>query len=169
MTMFLTMKDKAVVFFSRNGSTRIAAELIAEKIDADLIELKAHKVRHGFVVSGFRAVTKKHVPPAGDPWADVGECTTVVLGAPIWGGNANPVMNGFLDKAELTGKKVYLFTVQADPGKAKSDRVLADYSHSVKDSGGTVAGTMALTGASPGKTAEKDALKEALAGWELMK
>jgi len=163
------MKDKAVVFFSRNGSTRIAAGIIAEKIDAELIQLKARKARHGFVVSGFRAVTKKHLPPEGDPWGQIQECSTVVLGAPIWGGNANPVMNGFLARADLTGKKVYLFTVQADPEKAKSDEVLAHYSQRVEDAGGTVAGIFALTGASPGKTADEGVLREALAGWEQLK
>ena len=127
------MKEKAVIYFSRNGSTRIAAGLIAERIDAELVELKGQKARHGFVLSGFRAVTKKHLPPAGDPWADIRGCSTLVLGAPVWGGNANPVMNGFLDKADFTGKKVYLFTLQADPQKSKSDEVLAHYSQRVKD------------------------------------
>lgn len=169
MTMFLCMKDKAVVFFSRNGSTRIAANIISGKIDAELVELKAQKARHGFVVSGFRAVTKKHLLPEDDPWARIRECSTVVLGAPIWGGNANPVMNGFLDRADFTGKKVYLFTLQADTGKSKSDEVLAHYSQRVKDAGGTVAGSFALTGASPGKTADEGALREALAGWDLLK
>ncbi len=163
------MKDKAVVFFSRNGSTRIAAGIIAEKLDAGLIELEAQKARHGFVVSGFRAVTKKHVPPAGDPWTRIRDCSTVVLGAPIWGGNANPVMNGFLDRADFTGKKVYLFTLQADTGKRKSDKVLAHYSQRVKDTGGTVAGTWAITGAPPGKTADEGTLRESLAVWDVLK
>ena len=163
-----TMKEKAVIYFSRNGSTRIAAGLIAERIDAELVELKGQKDRHGFVLSGFRAVTKKHLPPAGDPWADIRGCSTLVLGAPVWGGNANPVMNGFLDKADFTGKKVYLFTLQADPQKSKSDEVLAHYSQRVKDAGGAVAGTFALTGASPGKTADEGLLREALAGWDLL-
>lgn len=157
------------MFFSRNGSTRLAAKIIAEKIDADLIELKEQKAKLGFLVSGFRASMKKHVTPAGDPWGQIRGHSTVVFGAPIWAGSGNPVMNGFLDKAELSGKKVYLFTVQADPGKGKSDEVLAYYSQRVKGAGGTVAGAFSLTGASPGKTAEEAALRESLSGWDLLK
>ncbi len=37
-------------------------------------------------------------------------------------------MNGFLDQAELTGKTVYLLTVQADSGHSRSDEVLEHYS-----------------------------------------
>lgn len=163
------MKDKAIIYFSRDGSTRIASGFIAERLGADLIELQEQKNRRSFILSGFRAVTKKHSTLAGDPWAEIRDCSLVVLGSPIWGGNGNPVMNGFLDKADLTGKRVYLFTVQADPGKAKSGKVLAHFSRRVEETGGTVAGTFALTGAPPGKTAEEGALKEALTGWDLLK
>lgn len=161
------MKDKAVLYFSRDGSTRIVAGLIAEKLDAELIELRPEKERRSFLLSGFKAATKKHVSLAGDPWGAIRENNLVALGSPIWAGNGNPVMNGFLDKADLTDKRVLLFTVQADPGKAKSEQVLAHFSRRVEEAGGTVVSSRAFVGASPGRTAAEDALKEQLAGWDL--
>jgi len=76
-------------------------------------------------------------------------------------------MNGFLDKAVLTGKKIYLMTMQADSGHAQSDEVLDHYADRVKEAGGSTAGRLALTGASPGKTAKEEELRTALDEWKI--
>jgi len=159
------MGEKAIVYFSRNGSTRLAAEILAGRLGAKLVELKERKALRNFLVSGFRAVTKKHSKLLGDPWKEIEDRDVLVLAAPIWAGNANPAMNGFLDKAVLTEKTVYLLTMQADPGHEKSDEVQEHYTDRVKAAGGSVAGSLALTGASPGKTAKEEVLRTALDGW----
>jgi hypothetical protein len=161
-------KSMAVVYFSRDGSTRITAETIARRLGANLVELKETKPRRNFLLSGFRASSKRHLTPAGDPWGDTSEARTLIIGAPIWAGNGNPLVNGFLDKADLKGKKVYLFTVQADPGRRRSDEVLAHYTGMVEKAGGAVAGTLALPGASPGKTGDAAALTAAGETWPVL-
>jgi hypothetical protein len=159
------MSNTAIVFFSRNGSTRLAAQILAERIGAATVELRQKKGGVGFIVSGFRAKTGRHVEPAGDPWSEIGDCDLLVLAAPIWAGSPSPVMNGFLDKADLGGKTVYLLTVQADPNKSKSGEVLERYSQRVREAGGTVGGVRGITGASPGSTAKEEDLRMALNGW----
>ncbi|MFO7729823.1 MAG: NAD(P)H-dependent oxidoreductase [Spirochaetia bacterium] len=161
------MGQKAVVYFSRNGSTRLAAEILAERLGAKLVELKELKPRRNFLISGFRGVTKKHSKLSGDPSKEIEDCNTLVLAAPIWAGQANPAMNGFLDMAVLTGKIIYILTIQADPGHAQSDEVLNHYADRVKEAGGSVVGRLALTGASPGKTAKEKDLRTALDGWRI--
>lgn len=159
------MSGKAVVYFSRNGSTRLAAKILAGRLGAKLVELKELKPRRNFIVSGFRAVTEKHSKLSGDPWQEIGDSETLILAAPIWAGRPNPAMNGFLDGAVLTDKKVYLLTMQADPKQSRSAEVIEHYASRVKDTGGKVAGSLALTGASPGKTAKETEIRPALENW----
>jgi menaquinone-dependent protoporphyrinogen IX oxidase len=158
-------KSIVVVYFSRDGSTRITAEAIARRLDVGIVELKEKKPRKNFLLSGFRASAKRHIPPAGDPWMETAEAETLIIGAPIWAGNGNPLINGFLDRANLVGKTVYFFTLQADPGRRRSDEVLAYYTDRVEKAGGKVAGTLALTGASPGKTGDAAMLTAAGEKW----
>lgn len=162
------MNTTAVIYFSRDGSTKLAAHIIAEKLGAKCIELEEKKKSRNFLLSGFRAAAKKHASLAGDPWGQIQDCSQVVLGSPIWASNGNPAMNGFLDKADLTGKKVYLFTLQADPDTASAATVLAHFTQRVAEAGGTVAGSFALHGASPGKCADKAQLEQDLSEWELL-
>lgn len=155
----------AIVFFSRDGSTKRAAGILSEQLGATLIELAEAKARTGFIASGFRAKTKRSSQLAGDPWADVRGENTIILAAPIWAGSGNPAMNGFLDQADLSGTTVYLLTVQADPAQGGSAAVHEHYRQRVEAAGGTVAGTRAITGAGPGKTAGEEQLRTALDGW----
>lgn len=155
----------AIVFFSRDGSTRRAAQILSEQLDATLVELEEAKARTGFIASGFRAKTKRSSQLAGDPWADVRGENTIILAAPIWAGSGNPAMNGFLDQADLSDKTVYLLTLQADPKRGSSGTVIDHYRSRVEHAGGTVAGSRAITGASPGKTAGEEQLRAALEGW----
>lgn len=157
-----------VVYFSRDGSTRITAEAVARRLDAGLVELKELKPRRNFLLSGFRASAKRHITPAGDPWKEISEAEILIIGGPIWAGNGNPLINGFLDRADLSGKSVYLFTVQADPERRRSDEVLAHYTGMVEKAGGQVAGSLALPGASPGKTGDPAALTAAGETWPVL-
>jgi FMN-dependent NADH-azoreductase len=159
------MNKAAVVYFSRDGSTKIAADILAERIGADLVELEEQDAKHGFLRSGFRATTGKHASVVGDPWEQIRECDTIVLAAPIWAGSGNPVMNGFLDKASFIGKTVHILTLQADPRLSRSRAVIAHYQERVEEAGGTVAGTRAIAGSSPGRTADAAKIKDALDGW----
>jgi len=160
------MKDKAVVFFSRNGSTKGAASLLAERIEADLIELKPLK-KTGFIRSGYMASRKKKIDLDGDPWKECRDKSLLILGTPVWAGNGTPAINTFLDKADLTGKRVYLFTLQADPGLKGSKDILSFLSERVESAGGTVSGTLSLNGTSPGKTAPPENYRDKVECWKI--
>ncbi|MBF9017347.1 MULTISPECIES: flavodoxin [unclassified Oceanispirochaeta] len=160
------MSNKVVVFFSRNGSTRGVAKLLAARLDAELIELKPLK-KTGFLRSGYMAVKKKRAELEGDPWQACTEKDLLILGTPVWAGNGTPAINSFLDKADLKGKRVFLFTLQADPGMEKAPAILSYLSRRVETAGGEVSGTLSLHGASPGKTAEEAQYKEIVDSWDI--
>lgn len=161
------MNNKAVVFFSRNGSTRGAAALLASRLDAEMIELKPLK-KTGFLRSGYMAAKKKGTELVGDPWQACEDKDLLILGTPVWAGNGTPAINSFLDKADLKGKKIYLFTLQADPRMEKAPAIHAYLSSRVEAAGGVVSGTVALHGASPGKTADEAQYKEKVDNWEIV-
>jgi flavodoxin len=161
------MSNKAVVFFSRNGSTRGAAALLATRLDAEMIELKPLK-KTGFLRSGYMAAKKKGAELEGDPWQACADKDLLILGTPVWAGNGTPAINSFLDKADFNGKKVYLFTFQADPRMEKAPAIHSYLSSRIEAAGGVVSGTFALHGASSGKTADEAQYKEKVNNWVIV-
>lgn len=152
------MSNISIIFFSRDGSTRLAAELLSKKLKADLLELKEKKEIRGFIRSGFRAASQKRADLDGSPWAEIENHDTIVIGTPVWASHGTPAINSFFDKANLSGKKVYLFAVQADPDMKASTAVLKHMEDRVKESGGDVIGKLGIHGASPGKISTEESL-----------
>jgi flavodoxin len=153
---------KAIVYFSRNGSTRLAAEILAEKLNATLIELQEKK-RSGFFVSAYRALKKRSVPLEGTPEKDILPYDQIILGTPIWAGNGTPPINTFLDKADLSGKEMIIYTVQADPSLKGSEEIHEFLKDRVLKKGAREGiKCVALYGEKPGKTAQRSSLEEQL-------
>lgn len=167
MSIFKVMSNKAVVFFSRNGSTRGAAALLAARLDAEMIELKPLK-KTGFLRSGYMAAKKKSAELEGDPWQACADKDLLILGTPVWAGNGTPAINTFLDKADLKNKRVYLYLFQADSRVEKASSILNYLSKRIEAVGGVVAGTLALHGAAPNKTAPEEQYKEKVNNWEII-
>ncbi len=159
--------ETAVVYFSRNGSTRIIAELLSTKLSAKLVELTPVKPLRNFILAGFASVKQKDIPLSGDPWKEISKADQVILASPVWAGRKNPVMNSFISKGEFKNKEVHLVTVQADPHKDSTERVLPLLKEMIIARDGSVTSLTAIHGASPGKTAERAYLEQQLASWPL--
>ena len=82
--------DSAVVFFSRDGNTRCGAQLLSQRLDARLVELKELKPGNA-----LNALFRMKTPLAGNPWAEIASARRVYLLCPIWAGNSVPAMNAF--------------------------------------------------------------------------
>lgn len=76
-------QQSAIVFFSRDGRTRPAAEVLSERIDAVLVGLREAKTKRGFLVTGMLAKTKRDAGLEGNPWSQVANSNLLVLAAPI--------------------------------------------------------------------------------------
>lgn len=116
-----TTTDKTlVVYFSRTGHTRPLAEYAAELLDADLYELRAKipytddDIRY---YTDCRADREQRDPTARPeiegPLPDVSGYGTVLLGYPIWHGQAPKILYTFLEGADMTGKTLVPFCTSA--------------------------------------------------------
>lgn len=99
-----------VAYFSRTGNTRKIAEILAEKLSADLDEITEVKKR------GFLGVTLKGTRDAmkGNP-SEVTfsknpiDYDLVILGGPVWAWNLIPPLRGYLNKNKDAIKKFAFF------------------------------------------------------------
>lgn len=151
-----------IVYYSKNGNTKILAELLAQKYDGKIITLEEKGKRNGlfgFIKSGFQAATRKQSRLIGTPWDCIAEFDKLYLCTPIWAGNITPAMNTFMANASLANKEVTIVTVMADPklnGVEKAHGYLSDL---VKEKGGIVLKCIGLNGTSPYKQGEKNHIK----------
>lgn len=106
------MKD-LVVFYSLEGNTKQAAERIADKLNADLLQLdtvkEIPKSNMKYLIGGMQAVfgvCAKIKPIEINPE----EYDRIILGTPVWADKAAPAINSFLKQFHVKDKIIALFT-----------------------------------------------------------
>jgi flavodoxin len=149
----------AVVYYSYDGSTRVAAEVMAERMNADIFELEEMKARShkasGFMSAGFAALMGMRSRLKTTFANKMAEYTRIYIGTPIWASQCAPAVNAFVRAADLSGKDVAVFTLQADrsPDKANGAQRLIKH---LEKKGAIVADFIRLVGAPPGQTAARE-------------
>lgn len=110
------MAKKLVAYFSASGTTKKTAEMIAEAGDFDLCEI-APKVPYTKADlnwmdkksrSSVEMADKSIRPEIADSNVDVSSYDEIILGFPIWWYVAPTIVNTFLEKYDLCGKKIVL-------------------------------------------------------------
>ena len=153
--------NTGIFYFSRDGSTQIAAEQLAKKLGAQVIEIVEDRKGHNFLVSGYRAARKKTGKLVGSPQDRIKEFDRIILGTPIWAGNGTPAINSFIDLADFNGKETVLFTVQADPKCGGSENIHDFLADRMRQNGSQVpVKSYALHGNSPGKSSAVEKMQE---------
>jgi flavodoxin len=109
-----------VVYYTRTGNTKFAAETIAAEIGADIeeiVDLKKRQGRLAFLGNGKDAMQGKEtqIAPTKRSPADY---DLIVVGSPIWAGSPTPAIRTYLNKNDLSGKKVALFFSDSGLGQA---------------------------------------------------
>ena len=107
-----------VLYYSRHGSTRRLAELVAQGIDA--VPGAAARLRTVPPVAAITETAAPPVPPEGSPYvelADLEQCIGLALGSPTRFGNMAAPLKHFIDSTAglwlsgaLAGKPAALFT-----------------------------------------------------------
>ena len=100
----------AVVYYSKGGNVRYAAEKIAEALQADNVELIPEKAYpdQGFKMFfwGGKAAVMKEKPKLLPYRFHAEDYDTVVLCTPVWAGTMTPPLRTFLDQNDLKEKRI---------------------------------------------------------------
>lgn len=103
-----------VVYFSQTGTTKAAAEKIAEIKGAELIEIKSEKSYEmsywKTVFTSLKEIFTKARPGLAGMIPDMQKYDRILIGCPIWCGVVPNVILTLLDAADLSGKHAALFT-----------------------------------------------------------
>ena len=108
-----------IVYYSRTGNTRKAAQILEEKFkeekaEVDLIEIE-HLKRPGFLKAGKSAMKQLELPIKNTDF-DMKKYDVIIAGSPTWGGSPSPFVKSFMNKAEnIKGKKVAVFGTGMSP------------------------------------------------------
>ena len=154
---------QAVVFFSRDGSTKVFAQAIADKFGAGVYELIETNPIKGFMAAAWGAITGKKSELINDFADEVSGCDKIFVGTPVWGGKATPAVNMFFDKAQIKGKQIVFFTVQG--GKTDGSPI-GGAKRMIKDleaKGVKTASAVSFTGVGKKATMSKQEAKEQVA------
>lgn len=117
-----------VVYFSATGSTKAAAERIAELAGADIYEIVPAEPYTAEDIDytnddcrANREMNDSTARPliAGEE-ADIASYDNILIGYPIWWGTMPKIINTFLDTYDLTGKNVLPFCTSGGSGISKS-------------------------------------------------
>jgi len=112
-----------VIYYSRTGNTKLVAERIAEKLNADLEGIKDKRERRGvfgFLRSGYEVIVGKpsEIQPSQK---NVEEYRLVIVGSPVWVGRLSSPVRAYLSIYGGKIKNVAFFTTcKARSGQAFS-------------------------------------------------
>ena len=126
-----------IVYFSATGSTERIANIMAEKINADVFELEPVQPYTdddlNWTNDDSRVVYEHEHPEAQNEVAlkqttpdNWDEYNTVFIGYPIWWGIAAWPVNQFVSGNDFTGKTVIPFCTSASSGIGQSGELLAE-------------------------------------------
>ena len=122
------MTEKLVAYFSATGTTKKAAEELAEKTGADLFAIEPAVPytkkdlnwldKHSR--SSVEMKDKSSRPALKEKTVDLAPYKTVYLGFPIWWYTAPTLVNTFLESVDTKGKRIVLFATSGGSGFGKT-------------------------------------------------
>ena len=134
-----------VVYYSLTGKTKLVSQVIAEALNATLVEITETKPRKlgpfVYLIGGFAATINRgsKINPVD---VDLKQHETIFIGSPTWNSRPAPAINSFIYQANFEGRSIILFFTMA--GK-NSEKALANITAKIERSQGKVAGSFAIT------------------------
>lgn len=110
-------KKTLVAYFSATGTTRAAAEKLAEALSADLYEITPESLYTAEDLDWRDSLSRSYVemhdkssrPAIAGTVENLDDYDTVYIGYPIWWNAAPTVINTFIESNDLTGKTLVAF------------------------------------------------------------
>lgn len=120
-----------VVYFSATGTTRPLAEYAADILNADIYEIVPeipYTDADLAYYTGGRADKEQNDPTArpaiSGSVSNIEDYDTIILGYPIWHGQAPRIISTFLESYDFTGKTIVPFCTSHSSGIGSSDKNL---------------------------------------------
>lgn len=111
------MDKKVLVYFSYNGNTRMIANMIKDKIDCDVLELKPkipYSTDYQSVVDEFQNnETAKTTTELQEYNVNLDDYNTIIIGTAVWWYSITPVIRTFLKENDLSNKRIIPFATNA--------------------------------------------------------
>jgi flavodoxin len=127
------------------GKTKLVAQVIAEALNAKLVEIKETKSRKPgpsiYAIGGLEATMNKRskINPID---VDLKQHDTIFIGSPIWNSRPAPAINSFIYQTNFEGRSIIpFFTMYGD----NSEKALANITAKIEKSQGKVASSFAIT------------------------
>ena len=117
-----------VVYFSTDDTVRAAAYTLADTLSADLFEIQPAEPYTADDVNYHNRQSRTSIEQ-NDPQArpaiaalpeDLGRYDTILLGYPIWWGQAPRILYTFVESADLSGKTIIPFCTSGSSGVGSS-------------------------------------------------
>ena len=125
-------KTTLVAYFSATGTTKAAAEKLAQAVDADLHEIQPEQPytdadldwRNQQSRSSVEMKDKSSRPAIKNKVENMNQYTTVYIGYPIWWYIAPTIINTFVEQYNLEGKTVIPFFTSGGSGAGETMKYL---------------------------------------------
>ena len=134
-----------VVYYSLTGKTKLVAQVIAEALNAMVVEIQETKPRKIgpslYAIGGFEARMNRgsKINPID---IDLKQHEKIFIGSPIWNSRPAPAINSFIYQTNFEGRSIIpFFTMAGD----NSEKTLANITAKIEKSQGKVAGSFAIT------------------------
>lgn len=111
------MNKTLVVYFSASGVTKRAAQALATQLQSDILEIIPKQIYTNEDLNWNNPNSRSSIeikdlnyrPEIEDIKVDPNNYSIIYIGFPIWWGIAPNVVKTFLDKIDLTNKKIVTF------------------------------------------------------------
>lgn len=111
------MNNKIIIYFSYTGNTRKIANLIKEKLNCDILELKPvipYSTDYQTVVDEEQNLEgSEHLREYQDINVDLSKYDTIILGTPVWWYRETPIIRTFLKNNDLSNKIIIPYATNA--------------------------------------------------------
>ena len=139
--------ERIILYYSDGGKTKVVAETLAINLRCDICQIKDMKKRDGIMnrfsstIDAFRESKTEIYPPT----LDLEEYDTIYIGTPTWANNPTPAIITLIDRCDLRGKDIVLFTTTSTSDgesalekmemkvRARGARVVQQFSVKTKD------------------------------------
>jgi flavodoxin len=143
--MLWRVRETAGSLFSLTGKTKLVSQVIAEALNATLVEITETKPRKLgpliYLIGGFAATINRgsKINPVD---VDLKQYERIFIGSPMWNSRPAPAINSFIYQTNFAGRSIIPFFTT---GGTISEKALANMTAKIERSQGKVVGSFAIT------------------------